>query len=157
MSSSAAVETSAATMGSATSVKSSTSAAEAASATEASSAETSAPARAGETAAAHAMRVSNEPGRAASGVVRPVARSEMVVKAASRETIAIPEEGSSENEPWRVEAPAKRVVEDSVAGDKRVGIVEGIPIPSVAIPAAGRPTASARVRSGRIDVRLRQV
>jgi hypothetical protein len=91
---------------------------------ECATAETAASAGANEPTDTDAMRVPYEPGRAvATGrIVRPVAWSEMVTIAASRETVAVAKEGSSEHEPWRVEAPSERIVKNSVARNKCIGV-----------------------------------
>jgi hypothetical protein len=126
-------------------------------AAEAPSAEPTAVNRAAETAATYAMCVSTERGRAtASCMARTIARSEMMVTAAAV-TIAVPDVWSSERKAWGVEPPPERIVENSVARDKCISGKPGIPVPSIAIPAARSPATSARVRPSRIDISVRQI
>src|ERR1035437_10732537 len=86
------------------------------------------------------------------GAPGPIVRTEMMVVV----SVPVPEERSLIDPPRRIEAPAKRAIEDAVARNKSEGAKPGVPIPISSPPAWAAPSVH-RVEASRIDVGFGQV
>jgi hypothetical protein len=155
----------------ATSVKPAATAMEPCAAAETASSESAGAAKSAGAPAAHVVRMRiGSRSATAGGVARMVTWPEVsriayatvtvaavAVPTVSVPTVSVSKVRSAKREPRRVEAPTKRVEENTIVRDERISVKPRVPIPSITGPEARRIAGASGVRAGLIDIGLRKV